>query len=143
MDIKISVKNKTALGDGTEIVCGNSDYRVVFELDAEWDEYELRTMRVDYRDGGFEDVDFAGNICALPVVRNRNRIAIGIYAGALRTSTPALFRCVKCITDADTIILPDASPLRPLTVKLGSATVVYDGSSEKLIDIADGSEVAY
>ena len=36
MDINIKVKDKIAVGDETLIVCGNSDYTVNFELDAEW-----------------------------------------------------------------------------------------------------------
>lgn len=42
MDINIKVKDKIAVGDETLIVCGNSDYTVNFELDAEWAEYEKR-----------------------------------------------------------------------------------------------------
>ena len=51
MDINIKVKDKIAAGDGTLIVCGNSDYTVNFELDAEWDAYDKKTMRIGYRNG--------------------------------------------------------------------------------------------
>ena len=36
MDINIKVKDKIAVGDETLIVCGNSDYTVVWDLDDEW-----------------------------------------------------------------------------------------------------------
>lgn len=42
MDINIKVKDKIAVGDETLIVCGNSDYTVNFELDAEWAAYDKR-----------------------------------------------------------------------------------------------------
>ena len=51
MDINIKVKDKIAVGDETLIVCGNSDYTVNFELDAEWAEYDKKTMRIGYRNG--------------------------------------------------------------------------------------------
>lgn len=99
MDINISVKNKTAEAQEQEIVCGNSDYTVNFALDGEWDEYETKTMRVDFLNGTHRDVIFTGNTCEMPVVRDRRRIAIGLYAGDIHTTTPAFIRCRKCITD--------------------------------------------
>ena len=53
MDINIKVKDKIAVGDETLIVCGNSDYTVNFELDAEWAAYDKKTMRIGYRNGKF------------------------------------------------------------------------------------------
>lgn len=46
MEINITVRNKIASGDGTWIVCGNSDYTVRFTLDSEWDQFITRTMIV-------------------------------------------------------------------------------------------------
>ena len=45
MDINIKVKDKIAVGDETLIVCGNSDYTVNFELDAEWASMSAREAR--------------------------------------------------------------------------------------------------
>ena len=45
MDINIKVKDKIAVGDETLIVCGNSDYTVVWDLDDEWTPYGTKTMR--------------------------------------------------------------------------------------------------
>ena len=42
MDINIKAKDKIAVGDETLIVCGNSDYTVNFELDAEWAAYDQK-----------------------------------------------------------------------------------------------------
>ena len=117
MDINIKVNDKIAVGDETLIVCGNSDYTVNFELDAEWDAYEKKTMRVGYRNGKYKDVEFSGSSCALPVISKRPWIAVGLYAGQLHTTTPALFRCAECITDKDDepIDKPEVSPYKLLT----------------------------
>ena len=96
MDINISVKNKIATADESVIVCGNSDYTVRFELDGEWAGHETKTMRVDMLNGSYSEVMFDGESCPLPVIRDRTRIAIGIYAGEIRTTTPAVLRCEKC-----------------------------------------------
>ena len=77
MDINIKVKDKIAVGDETLIVCGNSDYTVNFELDAEWDAYDKKTMRIGYRNGKYKDVEFNGTSCQLPVINKRPWIAVG------------------------------------------------------------------
>lgn len=147
MDIKISVKSKAARGDGAVIVCGNSDYRVVFELDEEWAAFTKKTMRVGYRNGKYTDVEFEGSTCALPAIKNRPWVAIGLYAGDLHTSTPAVFRCAECITDRDDepLVEPPAIVYKTLTIKIGDVTEMYDytGTFDKTIEVLDGSEVSY
>ena len=49
-EIKIKIRDKRAGGTGT-IICGNSDYTVVWDLDAEWAAYDTKTMRVNQADG--------------------------------------------------------------------------------------------
>ncbi len=147
MDINIKVKDKTAVGDETLIVCGNSDYAVNFELDAEWDAYEKKTMRIGYRNGKYKDVEFEGSSCALPAIHKRPWIAIGLYAGQLHTTTPAFFRCAECITDRDDepIDKPEVSPYKVLTIIIGDRTESYEytGLTDKTIEVEDGSEVSY
>ena len=147
MDINIKVKDKIAVGDETLIVCGNSDYTVNFELDAEWEAYDKKTMRIGYRNGKYKDVEFNGTSCALPVIKKRPRIAVGLYAGQLHTSPPAVFRCAECIPDRDDapIDKPEVSPYKVLTIILGDKVESYEytGSSDKTINVEDGSEVSY
>ena len=147
MDINIKVKDKIAVGDETLIVCGNSDYTVNFELDAEWDAFDKKTMRIGYRNGKYKDVEFNGLSCALPVIEKRPWINIGLYAGQLHTSTPAVFRCAECITDRDDepIDKPEVSPYKVLTIIIGGKTEKYEytGLSDKTITVEDGSEVSY
>ena len=99
MELKIKVRNKIAKGGDERVVCGNSDYLVRFDLDEEWAKHQAKTMRVEYTDGTYTDVVFSGEVAALPVIRNRERVFVGLYAGNIRTSTPAELKCEKCISD--------------------------------------------
>lgn len=96
-DINISVKNKIAVQtDKAEYICGNSDFVVRFDFDSEWDAFETKTARFCYN-GKYIDVIFAGDSCAIPIINNANDINIGVYAGNLHTTTPALVLCEKSI----------------------------------------------
>lgn len=96
-DIKISVKNKIAnQTDGTIYVCGNSDYRLLFDFDQEWDEYDMKTARFT-RKNGYEDVIFSGNECAVPIISDTYCFYVGVYAGDLHTTTPARVACKKSV----------------------------------------------
>lgn len=98
-EIKVTVRNKIAVGDGTEIVCGNSDYTVVFDFDAEWEAFDAKTMRVRFTNDTYDDVVFNGTSCILPIVQNCIGVDIGVFAGALHTTSVATFDCVKSILD--------------------------------------------
>lgn len=99
MYITINVKNKiAALQDDTLIINGNSDYVIKFDFDAEWDAYETKTARfVTAR--GYTDVVFSGDEVAVPVITDAISVRVGVYAGNLRTTTPAVIFCRRCITD--------------------------------------------
>ena len=66
-EIKIKIRDKRAGGTGT-VICGNSDYTVVWALDNEWTPYGTKTMRVNLADGSYQDVVFTGSTAALPVL---------------------------------------------------------------------------
>ena len=96
-DINISVKNKIAVQtDKAEYICGNSDFVVKFDFDSEWDVFEAKTARFKYN-GAYKDVVFSGDQCAIPIISNANDISVGVYAGNLHTTTPALVLCEKSI----------------------------------------------
>ena len=107
MYIKISVNNKIAtLQDNVSIINGNSDYVIKFEFDSEWDAYETKTARfVTTR--GYTDVVFSGDEVALPVITDAISVRVGVYAGNLHTTTPAVIFCRRCITDGS------GSPVEP------------------------------
>lgn len=115
--LHISVSDKIATycqRDG-DIVCGNSDYQIEFAFDSEWESYSNKTARfVVYRSGNnkraYEDVDFTGTICPVPIFTNVQRVEVGVYAGELCTTTPAAIACKL------SILCPDVKP-----------TEAYDG----------------
>lgn len=106
-NICISVKNKIAVHtDRQWYVCGNSDYTAVFEFDHEWDEYETKTARFRYNQH-HEDVVFKGNVAQIPVITNTNEFEVGVFAGDLHTTTPAMVLCEK------SILCGDGTPVDP------------------------------
>lgn len=98
-NIKIIVQDKKAIGDQSRIVCGNSDYSILFDFDAEWDEYDVKTARFVYAGmtGKYIDVVFSGTTCKVPVLQDTIGVYVGVYAGELHTTTPAWFECDKSI----------------------------------------------
>ena len=106
--INVTVRGKMARAEGrARIVCGNSDYTVRFDFDAEWKAYDLKTARFVSEDGSYTDVQFEGDDCAIPILRNTRTLLVGVFAGNLRTTTAALIHAVPCITD------PDGTPADP------------------------------
>ena len=86
------------------IVCGNSDYTLLFETDAEWTPYDGKTARFfwyDNRQRRFlhTDVLFEGNAVTAPVLRDTNEVIVGIYAGGLHASSPVRIPCQQAVTD--------------------------------------------
>lgn len=95
--INIAVRDKIAtyVGD-TYYICGNKDYVVHFDLDAEWDGYETKTARFVYG-GNIVDKVFEGNECPIPRISNVCVIEVGVFAGDLKTTTPAHVPAKKSI----------------------------------------------
>lgn len=95
--IPIQVRNKIAtVPEELEIVCGNTDYVAVFDLDEEWGPYSTKTARFTSAKG-FIDVVFVGITCPVPAFSDVTVCKIGVYAGDLHTTTPAYIRCRKSI----------------------------------------------
>lgn len=104
-EISIKVREKIAKVIGSpQIVCGNSDYAVTFDFDNEWDDYDAKTARIVWLDKAsgrlrHADVLFDGNAALLPAIYRADHVLIGVYAGDIRTTTPARVPCIGCITD--------------------------------------------
>ena len=98
-EIKIKIRDKRAGSTGT-VICGNSDYTVVWDLDDEWTPYGTKTMRVNLADGSYQDVVFTGNTAALPVLSTPGWASVGLYAGDLHTSRAADLRVLPSVTTA-------------------------------------------
>lgn len=130
-DVSVLIKNKIAIGDGTQIICGNSDYTVKFVFDAEWDEYETKTMRVKYGSRSYTDVVFAGDRCALPIIADKACIEIGVFAGNLHTTSGAYFDCIGSIRcGAGAPADPDPSVYDQIMVCLQNAGITDEEYAE-------------
>lgn len=106
--INIQVRRKKAANPVARIVCGNSGYKISFNFDDEWDAYEAKTARFIWG-GKMADVVFTGNLCDVPVLTNTTLVEVGVYAGDLCTTTPALIACDKSILCGDGLP-PDPTP---------------------------------
>lgn len=102
--INVTVRNKIAKSQPPAfVVCGNSDYTAVFDLDDEWAEFPNRVAVFAYqvgRERRNERVIFDGDECPIPTLRGVRAVEVGLEAGNIRTTTPARIRCFGCITDA-------------------------------------------
>lgn len=104
-DLHVSVANKIATyqkRDG-DIVCGNkyneeekSGYQIKFIFDDEWSAYEKKIARFIFG-GQFEDVEFTGDTCPVPILSGVTLCKVGVYAGDLCTTTSASIGCKTSI----------------------------------------------
>lgn len=96
-NIKILVRDKKAQVEGGPIiVCGNSDYTITFDFDADWNPAGVRTARFAYvRDGKVQhqDVVFEGITVEVPVLSGITSVKVGVFEGDLYTTTPARINC--------------------------------------------------
>ncbi len=101
-EIKVEVKDKVATAPpDAVIVCGNSDYTILFQFDEEWDGLEVKTARFKYSTYAGPkqhiDVPFTGNMVEVPILTNAHKVEVGVYAGNLTTTTGAHIRCLPSI----------------------------------------------
>lgn len=100
--IIITVRNKAAnTAGGQYYVCSNSDYTVAFDFDEEWAAYDVKTARFVHN-SLHEDVVFSGNICPFPKINDAELIHVGVYAGDLKTTTPAIVQARRSILSGST-----------------------------------------
>lgn len=104
IQIQILDKIATCLTE-LPVVCGNSDYEVEFAFDKEWEEHLVKTARFKVN-GEYTDVVFEGNVCPMPIISNAKVVWVGVFAGNLETSTPAIVHCKSSILDGDDIPAP-------------------------------------
>lgn len=105
-EINIKVRDKCAEGEGV-VICNNSDYTVVWDLDEEWTPYGTRTMRVNLADGTYQDAVFTGNSAPLPVLTASGWVSVGLYAGDIHTSRAARLLALS------SVLTPGGSPAAP------------------------------
>lgn len=105
--IKVNVVDKVATAEGNPfIVCGNSDYTILFNFDAAWSGQGTKTARFTYEQDGeevFSEVVFSGNSCKAPVIHNAKKVFVGVYAGDILSTTRCGINCKASILDGDGI----------------------------------------
>ena len=99
--IEIKVEDKVAsLVDRSQfVVCGNTDYEIHFQFSEEWSDEFVKTALFVFGEDVVEKV-FTGNVCEGVEIVNASLCRIGVYAGNIKTTTPACLDCRKSITDA-------------------------------------------
>ena len=107
IDVFVDIADKVASLVGTPaptIVTGNNDYTFHFTFDEEWDAYTTKTVRFAWKDkttgqSQYRDRIMTEDSVKAPAINNTNLLYVGVYAGDIRTSTPAVLVCFGAITD--------------------------------------------
>lgn len=142
MGIQVTIANKRATVSGAPvIVCGNSGYTVNFTFDKDWDGMEYKTARFVYVQAGevkYQDVVFAGTTAEVPVMANTKEVRVGVFAGELRTSTPAVIPCelsIRCGTGAPDDPTPSQyDQIMTLLLSSGTGTTFITDETLRLAD---------
>lgn len=146
--INVSIKDRQTIVDGDPfIICGNSDYVMRFEFDAEWDNYQTRTARFVYTRRNtvkFQDVIFVGNEVQIPALFSVTSVTVGVFAGNLRTTTPARIPCrlsVRCGTGSPDNLTPSQyDRIMELLASLGAGVDITGATAGQVAQIAEVDE---
>lgn len=77
------------------IVCGNSDYQIVFTFDDEWDGI-TKTARFICKGKEFKVPIRADDTCDVPVIQAADEVIVGVFADGIAT-TPVVIPCKRSI----------------------------------------------
>lgn len=94
--IKIRNKISSLIDRDSFYVCGNTDFKVVFEFDDDWEGFRFKTARFTYG-GVYQDVVFEGNECSVPRIVGTREIDVGVFADDDAASTPVRVRAKESI----------------------------------------------
>jgi hypothetical protein len=86
-DLHITVRDKVANYNNRDgkIVCGNSDYQIVFNFDEEWRTATNIKARFIWN-GQYRDVSVVSNKATVPVITNTKKLVVGVYADNISTT---------------------------------------------------------
>ena len=115
------------------VVCGNSDYECEFLFDEEWEQHSIKTARFKVN-GDYTDVVFEGNICNMPIISDAKIVWIGVFAGELSTSTPAIVHCKHSILDGEDTPAPPREDVYSQIVTMCEEAVETARSVEERAD---------
>lgn len=144
-EVPIRVSNRIATWVGVDpIVCDNTNYIAVFEFDSEWDAHIVKTARFKMN-GIPTDVVFEGNRCVIPSTNNNRVLQVGVFAGDIIVTTPALVPCKNSILcDSDGIGLPSEDVYKRIITlcetALSTAKSVREDADRGAFDGEDGKQ---
>ena len=136
----IEIKDKIATYESPEpIVCGNANYVIDFVFDEEWTEHDIKTAIFIVNGQATEQV-FSGTECPVPVIQNTLIAWVGVFAGTindgtLSTSTPALVKCVPCVTDVNTVPAPPSNDVYNQIIELIESGKIKGDDGKSAYDI--------
>ena len=147
MIFEINIKNGVATHNQSADqlpVCGNSVHSVVFEFDEEWDGHEKKTARFKWG-GKHKDVEFTGNTCEVPIVKNTQSVLVGVYVGeepddeVVLSSTDAVIKYQTSTRCGSTTPNPSSganytNEARGYAAAAASSEEYVRGEAEKLAD---------
>lgn len=126
--IPVFVQDKIATAPKDALyVCGNSDFTIRFDFDADWDEYAVKTARFKYSDT-YLDVVFEGNECPVPVLSDIYSFMVGVFAGNLKTSTEAYVSAKK------SVLCGSGSPAAPSQDVYAQIMELFNSQNAKIVD---------
>lgn len=140
----VTILNKIASCENdVRIVCGNCDYEIEFNFDAEWEKHDVKTALFVVNGKAIPQV-FRGNVCQVPVIQNTRVVEIGVFAGTiddgtLSTSTPALVGCIKGVTEYDDTIPPPEDNVYAQIVEMCEHAVEVAEEVEEKLNSGDFS----
>lgn len=110
--LHVVVNNKIATYTARDghIVCGNSDYSLKFTFDSDWNAHTTKTARFIWN-GKYYDVEFTGDECVAPIINDASEVTVGVYAGDLTTTTPAVIPCERSILCFTSEVQDDQLPI--------------------------------
>lgn len=94
INVEVRGKIATLTSMNFELVGGNDDYKVVFDFDADWEKYPAKTALFVYGKTTIERV-FEGNVCEGVAIENSSMCLVGVFAGDIATTTPALIDNIR------------------------------------------------
>lgn len=149
-EIQISISNKIATVQGNPtIACGNSDYKIKFSFDSEWQAYTTKTAKFTFYSrafGSFRAVSvlFQGDTVDVPTLPTTSSVQIMLYAGDVHTTTPV---SIMCTGEAPAHTIPDNNVYNQLLdylaglqgggEQVGISELEFIGADQSTIGIAD------
>ena len=147
-NVEIEILERRAKVAGAPVlVCGNTGDTITFTFDDEWEDTENKTARFVYEENGkicYQDVEFIGTMVEIPPFSNIRSVKVGVFAGALTTTTAAVIHYEASILSASgqedknlfeagqNSVIDTCSPAIVITSDTGKALSIPD-SSESVI----------